>query len=357
MTSLFCGIDFHKNTCTMCITDQEGRELELSTKRTANVISHLSNYKGLSIAIEASGGVNNFVDRLKAAGHEVKIVDPKAFRLVGMGGKKTDKRDARALCKGLRTGFIPEVHHKSQRSRQIKSLLVSREMAVNTRVNIFNHIRGTLREQGITLPVGKKAFLDGAVTAINKVDNGFIRSTLLHLLETGKAMMEKESEIESYLLEFTKNDSDIARVRTVPGVGPLTALALVAVLDDVSRFKNSKLVGSYLGLIPREISSGDKTRMGSVTKSGPEILRRYLIHGSRSVLMRLNEGDRIRDPNKLWALKLKNKKGMNKATVALAHRMARICFCILRDKTSYGELKEESIATESQGCNSAAVAA
>lgn len=335
MNSLFCGIDFHKNTCTLCILDSDGREKELSKKKTSNVISYLSSYKELKISIEASGGVNDFVDRLKSAGHDVKIVDPKAFRLVGIGGKKCDKRDARALARGLRTGFIPEVYHKSKRARQIKSLLVSRELAVNSRVNIFNHIRGTLREYGITIPQGKEAFLENALNAILQIENGFIRSTLMDLYEMGKKMMERENEIEKRLQDYCKNDENIKRLQTIPGVGKLTSLAFVAVIDDVSRFKNSKLVGSYLGLVPKEYSSGDKVRMGKVTKSGPEILRRYLIHGARSVLKHLSEEKRIDDPNKQWALKIKNKKGMNKATVALAHRMSRIAFCLLRDETSY----------------------
>lgn len=343
MTILFCGIDFHKNTCTLCFQDKDGRQVELSKKKTVNVVSYLSNYKDLRVAVEASGGVNHFVDRLKASGHDVTIVDPKAFRLVGMGGKKSDNRDAQALAMGLRTGFVPEVHHKSKRARQIKSLLVSRELAVNTRVNIFNHIRGTLREYGITIAKGKESYLANAVSSINEVENGFIRATLLDMHQTGLKMMEREKEIESRLKEYCEGDEDIVRLQSIPGIGPLTALAFVAVIDNPERFENSKLVGSYLGLVPKEFSSGDQIRMGRITKSGPEILRRYLIHGARSVLMRLSEDRKIEDANKLWALGKKNKIGMNKATVALAHRMARIGFCVLRDKTTYGESKQDVI--------------
>lgn len=340
MNSLFCGIDFHKNSCTLCFLDENGKEIELTKKLTTNVVSYLSNYGNLTIAVEASGGVNAFVDKLKASGHFVKIVDPKAFRLVGLGGKKSDKRDARALAKGLQTGFIPEVHHKSRRAREIKSLLVSREITVHSRVNIFNHIRGTLREYGITIPQGKDEFLKHAVEAINKVENGFIRATLMDIYNTGKQLMERELEIEKRLDEFCKTDDNVKRLQTVPGIGKLSALAFVAVIDDHSRFKNAKLLGSYLGLVPREFSSGDKVRMGRVTKSGPEILRRYLIHGARAVMKHLSDEKKINDPNKLWALKLKNKVGMNKATVALAHRMARIGFCLLRDQTSYEVTKK-----------------
>ena len=337
MNSLYCGIDFHKNTCTFHIENKDGQLIEKATKRTVNIVKHLANKKNLIIAIEASGGVNDFVDKLKASGHQVKIVNPKTFRLVGINGKKTDEKDAKALCDGLRMNFIPEVHHKNKRCREIKSLLVSREIVVNTRVSLFNHIRGTLREQGITMQAGKDNFLREVLSSINKLENAYIRNTVLSLLNVGKELLKEEKEIEERLENFTKNDPNLERLRSIPGVGTLTSLAFMAVVDDISRFKNTKSFASYLGLVPREYSSGETRMMGRITKSGSEILRRYLIHGARAVLMRVRPEER--DPNKYWALRLKNKVGMNKATVALAHRNARIAFCILRDETSYGEIK------------------
>lgn len=339
MNSLYCGIDFHKNTCTFKIVKKDGTFVEKGTKKTVNMVKYLANHKDLIISIEASGGVNDFVDKLKASGHTVKIVDPKKFQLVGINGKKTDEKDASALAEGLRVNFIPEVHHKSKRSREIKSLLVSRELVVNSRVNIFNHVRGILREYGITIPQGKDNFIKEALSSINKIENTYIRNTLFTLFNTGKKLIDEETEIESRLHLFTKDDLNIQRLRTIPGIGPLTALAMVCVVDDISRFKNSKAFASYLGLVPKEYSSGDTRMMGSITRSGSEILRRYLVHGARSIMIRAKLEDK--DVNKVWAFKTKERIGMNKATVALAHRTARIAFCILRDETSYGEYKED----------------
>lgn len=347
MNSLYCGIDFHKNTCTFKIVKKDGSLVEKGTKKTVNIVKYLANYNNLIISVEASGGVNDFVDRLKASSHVVKIVDPKRFHLVGINGKKTDEKDADALAEGLRLNFIPEVHHKSKRSREIKSLLVSRELTVNSRVNMTNHIRGILREYGVTIPKGKDIFFKEALPSINKIENGYIRNTLLSLLNMTKELIKEEENIEGRLNEFCKNDETIKRLRTIPGVGPLTSLALVAIVDDVSRFKNSKCFASYLGLVPREYSSGETRMMGSITKSGSEILRRYLIHGSRSVLSRIRPGEI--DSNKTWANRAHKRIGMNKATVAFAHKMARIAFCILRDKTSYGEFKEDR--SSQKNCN------
>ena len=338
MSILFCGIDFHKNTCSICIVDETGKVVESHTKKTEGVVKFLANYKFEKIGVEASGGVNDFATKLITSGHKVDIIDPKAFRLVGMNGKKTDKKDARAIAECLRLNFIPKVHLKSRRSRELKSLLMSREMTVTSRVNICNHIRGTLREYGLPIPAGKEKFFEEVSGSINQVENGHIRATLFELLELAKNLIGKENDIERRIKELNEDDEKIKRLQTIPGVGLMTSTAMVSVVDDISRFKRAKDFASYVGLVPGEKSSGDKRRMGSITKSGSEILRRYLIHGARSVLMHAHKSE---DPNIKWAFKLKERIGMNKATVALAHRMGRIAYCLFRDETTYGEIKKE----------------
>jgi transposase len=139
--------------------------------------------------------------------------------------------------------------------------------------------------------------------------------------------------MEKALLEFTKDDKRVELLQTIPGIGPMGALAITAVMDDCGRFEDSKHFASYIGLVPREHSSGDKRRLGSITRSGSEIVRRYLIHGARAVLLHTSEKNK--DENRAWARKLKDKKGMNKATVALAHRMARIAHSVLRTGKPY----------------------
>ncbi len=336
MNSLHLGIDFHKNTCTLCFLGNEGTK-EISTVRTMNVIKYIANKNIHQIAVEASGGVNDFVDKLKAAGHKVVLVNPSAFRLIGFNGKKTDKKDAIALAEGLKGGYLPEVFHKNKSSRELKSLLVGREQVIRSRVNLANSMRGILREQGLTMPASKESFIQEIRGSISQVKHPQIEMMLQIQYETFVKLMADEERIETLLEELTQNISEIKLLRTIPGVGPMTAMAAIAVIDDIKRFDNGKNFASYLGLVPRESSSGNKKQMGSITRSGSEILRRYLIHGARSVLMHSARQTKtpITDVNKLWALRLKEKKGMNKATVALAHRMARILFAVLRDGEIY----------------------
>lgn len=318
-----------------------GEQVELTTVRTTNLVKYLSNKNNLLIGIEASGGTNAMVQKLKDSGHVVKIINPNKFKAIGIGGKKTDKRDAKAIAEALRLNYVPEVYHKTQYARKIKSLLVSREQVVRTRVNLINHVRGILREYGITMPQGKDNFFKHVYNCLEELDCAFIGETLGFLIEKAQELMVQESEIEKLLESFSKEDERVKQLQTMPGIGLMSAMALIAVVDDIGRFESSKHFASYLGLVPREYSSGDKRRMGSITRSGSEILRRYLIHGARAVLLHTQHRN-TKDPNRIWAFNLKQRVGMNKATVALAHRMSRMAFAMLKDKTNYMAIDKQA---------------
>jgi transposase len=329
---VYCGVDFHKVTCTLYALFQNGEVAEgLITVKTKLLVQYLSNKKNWVIGLEVTGGSNDMAEKLKASGHEVVLINSNQFRGIGIGGKKTDQRDAMALANALRLGFVPEVHLRTKRSREIKSMLTSREHLVQARVDSINHIRGTLREYGITVSAGVDHFYSEGFSKINELKNEQIKRALLLIFERIRELKSEEKQIEDDLLMFTKDDEKIEKLQTIPGVGPITALMMVAVVDDIGRFKNSKLFAAYLGLVPRVSASANVRMMGSITRSGSEMLRRYLIHGARA-WMRYSPKE---DANRIWAEKLKDRRGMNKATVALAHRIARICFAVLRDNVIY----------------------
>jgi transposase len=329
---VYCGIDFHKVTSTLCAIYQDGRQAEpLITVKTKLLVQYLANRKNWVIGVEVTGGANDIAERLKASGHEVILINSNQFRGIAIGGKKTDQRDAVALANALRLGFIPEVHQRTKRSREIKSLLTSREHLVQARVDSINHIRGTLREYGITIAAGVDNFYSDCFSKIHELTNEQIKRALLLIFERVRLLKEEEKLIEADLLMLTKDDKKVEKLRTIPGVGPITALMMIAVVDDISRFKNSRLFSAYLGLVPKVNASANVRMMGSITRSGSEMLRRYLIHGARA-WMRYAPKE---DVNRIWAERLKERRGMNKATVALAHRMARICFAVLRDDVVY----------------------
>jgi transposase len=330
-------MDFHKKDTELCVVDEGGKILEQVRVGSDKLVKFLSNRKEYHIAIESSGGVMDMASKLEAVGHKVTIINPSQFRAIGITGKKNDKNDAKALATALRLGFVPEVHKKTLYARQIKSLLVSRDLVVRLRVSMTNHIRGILREYGVVMSAGAESFWKESHKKVQELECPIMRDVLKELLDQASELKSQEAGIENSLKLLTKEDERIERLQTVPGVGMVTAAAFVATIDDPSRFSDSTKVGSYLGLTPRENSSGNKVRFGSITKCGPELVRRCLIHGARAVF---RYKDDPKNKIRMWAAKVEKRSGTHKAIVAVAHKNARIMYSMLKNGTSFGEQKK-----------------
>lgn len=336
---IYIGVDFHKLTSTLCITDFFGIKKDTVTVDTDRLIEYLEQYMGAEIAIETTGGSNHMVASLVAAGHKATLVNTNKTKAIGLGGQKNDDKDAEVLTDLLRTDYLPKVHLKSLLSREVKTILVQREMLVQTRVSLICHVRGILREFGVTIEVGPKNFYKFVAKGAKDITNKVIRNDLEENIEEIQRLKAREIAIADSLRLFCEQNhpeffKKVERLETVPGIGPITAMLMVAVMDDVTRFDDAQKWGSYLGLTPKEFSSGEMKKMGSITRSGCEMLRRYLIHGSRSV-MKSAQFKEQKNTIENWAMKKKKKLGMNKATVALAHKMARIGFAVLRDEKAF----------------------
>jgi transposase len=340
----YCGIDFHKNTSDLCVLDKDGKIKEQVKIKTSELVKFLSNRKDYLVGIEASGGTHDMATRLKESGHQVKLINPVQFKAIGLGGKKTDKKDAAIIATALRVGFIPEVHVKTLHARQLKSLIASRDQVGSLRVSITNHIRGILREFGLVIPKGTSEFWLSIHSILEELECGAVRSVLTELSEHAMRLKEQELQIERVVEELVMEDERVNRLQAVPGVGLLTAVAFVSSIDDITRFKSASELASYLGLVPREASSGGKRRLGSITKCGPEILRRYLIHGARTCLRYKTKSEHRQ---RVWAERIEKRVGANKATVALAHKNARICFAILKNGTRYNDRKKQKWVEDS----------
>jgi transposase len=334
---IYCGIDYHKNNSVLYAATEKGVEIEKITIKSALLAQYFGNRRNWKLAIESSCGVNNVTMKLKALGIDVTIVNSNQFRGIGISGKKTDERDAKALCNALRLNAIPGVHLKSLRSRQIKSLMVLRENIVQSRVSATNSIRGLLREYGLPMPVGVKEFFENVEAELEKLDCDEIKISVKTYLANIRLNKNLEKEMEERIKLLMQGDDKFKRLQTVPGIGPLGATALIITVDDIKRFKNAREFSSYLGLVPTVTASANMRMMGSITRSGSEMTRRYLIHGARAAM---RYAPTPADATRTWAEQVKERRGMNKAVVALAHRMARIAFAILRDGSTYrGRLK------------------
>lgn len=343
----YCGLDFHKNFTQICIMNEKGHILSEERIKTSLLTTYMAN-KHFTIGIEASGGVFDIAEKLEQQGHIVRIINPSQFKAIGIGGKKTDKNDAKAIATALRVDCIPEVRKKNLYSRKLKTLLKSRDFIVQTRTSFICHVRAMLREYGLVMPSGVTNFYEQVVEKINLIECAHLRKSLFVLIDQVSQLNNQIEEIEKEISQISKEDERIKNLQSIPGIGLLTAVAFVATVEDASYFDNADKLSSYLGLVPREFSSGDKQRFGRITKAGPEILRKYLIHGARAYMRYVNRDNN--DKTRRWAARLKDKAGMNKAVVAVAHKNAKICYAILRDGSIYKE-KSSAVKRNNQKTN------
>jgi transposase len=207
-----------------------------------------------------------------------------------------------------------------------------------TRTARLNTLRGLLRELGHFIPVGARQVVPQVQALVSDSDSGLPEALRPVLCEAAREISELEQRIralEQQLEQLAREDARIERLRTIPGVGLLTATALVAFLGDVARFPSGRHLASYLGLTPRERSSGLQRRLGRINKRGDPYLRMLLIHGARSVLCHAKRSQREPDRLRTWALARQQARGHNKAAVALANKLARIAWAVWKSEHGY----------------------
>jgi transposase len=265
-------------------------------------------------------------------GHQVVLIPPHAVRPYVLRNK-TDGADAKGLLEALRNDDVRPVPLKSVDQHALAALHRMRSAWMATRTARLNTVRGLLRELGFVIPVGARQVVPRVWTLVSDADSGLPDALRPVLAEAAREIAELEArvhEIERSLEAMARESELVVRLRTIPGVGLLTATALIVLVGDVRRFPSGRHFASYLGLTPRESSSGLRRQLGAISKRGDPYLRMLLIHGARSVLLhakrKKTEPDRLRS----WALERERARGHNKAAVALANKMARIVWAVWR---------------------------
>lgn len=332
------GIDLAKRVFELCGVNHTGRVvLRKSVKRDRLLESVTSLLvRGGTVAMEACGSSNYWGRVFEAQGYRVKLIAPQhvaPFRK----SQKNDCNDAEAIVEAAQRPTMRFVELKSQRQLELQSLVRIREQIVGDRTALVNELHGILQEHGIESPrgVGKlKSFCETLLFESQEL-SGVLRSILGERLAALKALSDQ-------LAFYTKQIKTIAQehplcrlAMTVPGVGPIGAVAFIAAISRPNSFPNGRNFAAWLGLVPRQFSSGGKTSLGRITKRGDCFLRKTLVHGARAVLF---HASRKTDSLSLWVVKLKERKGMNLATVALANKLARILCSVLKTQTPYQPL-------------------
>jgi len=250
-------------------------------------------------------------------------------------GNKTDRADAKALLEAARNEDITPVPIKSLDQQAINALHRLRSGYLTTRTARINAVRGLLREFGLPVSQGARTFLAKAHLVLDNEElPAYLRAALTQALLEIQELQAKADDLKSQLERLAPLIPSVPFLMTVPGIGILSATALVATVGDVHRFPSGRSFAAYLGLTPRESSTGASRRLGPISKRGNRYLRVLLIHGARSALLAAH---RCQEPDTLqaWALRTAQARGHNIATVALANRMARIAWRVWRDQRPF----------------------
>jgi transposase len=227
---------------------------------------------------------------------------------------------------------------KSVDQHLLASLHRLRSAWMATRTARLNTLRGLLRELGYSIPVGARQVVPRVGELVSDADSGLpdaLRPVLAEAAHEIRALEVRIQAVERSLETLSRQSGVLARLRTIPGVGLLTATALVAFVGDVQRFPSGRHFASYLGLTPRETSSGLRRRLGAISKRGDPYLRMLLIHGARAVLLHAKKRNVGRDRLRAWALDRERARGHNKAAVALANKLARVVWAVWRGEQGY----------------------
>lgn len=344
----YTGLDVSLKTTAICIINQDGKIVfEESIPTDPATISAVIKDTKLDIervAIE-SGSISHWLEQeLCKRGLPIVCIDAhKMSKVLAININKTDKNDARLIAEALRCNFFSVVQPKSQENVEAQILINSRRTLKNISTQLKNTMRGHLKAFGIFLARhGNKKFIEKVSCIINEQGED-VKCALKGLLAALSSVVEQLSILEGRIEDVARHDKDVQLLKTIPGVGTLTALTFKIYLGDPGRFKSSRAVGAYFGMTPRQYSSGETHRQGKISKRGSSEVR-FLLNEAASVMLYCTKSW---CRHKAWGLKLKKKKGHKKTTMALGRKLAITMHKMLITKKAfeYGEPKESQKKT------------
>ena len=341
MNATTVAVDLAKSVFEIVVADKHWKVTDRARLSRAQFERWFHNRAVGLVVMEACGSAHFWARRLQGLGVEVKLLPPKYVRAY-VKRNKTDAADAAALLEAVRCADIMPVRVKSVEQQALQSLHRVRSAWMATRTSRINALRGFCREFGISIAVGSRLGIEqiSRVLADPAAEvPAMLRDTLKLMLEEVRLLEARIAQLERELTQAAKTSDACETLLSVPGVGLLTATAMLAATGgDVAHFKDARHFASWFGLTPKEHSSGSTRHLGRISKRGDRYLRMLLTHGARSVLRAASVASRCGkplDPLRAWALKLQSRSNHNKATCALANKLARICFATLRDQEPF----------------------
>jgi transposase len=321
------GIDLAKNVFQVHAVDEHGKVVLKKQIKRDQMAAFFVNLPTCLIGMEACGSAHYWARKLQAVGHTVKLMAPQ-FVKPYVKTNKHDAADAEAICEAVRRPNMRFVPIKNVEQQAVLALHRVRQGWVKARTAQANQIRGLLSEFGLIVPQGighittrVPALLDEAKDELP----GAFQELVLRLLEHFKNLDRQVSEMERQIQSWHRTNALSRKLEKNPGVGPITASALVASVGDAKNFANGRQLAAWLGLVPKQHSSGGKTNLQGISKRGDTYLRTLLIHGARAVIRQVERKTNLQG----WLAKLLGRRNKNIAAVALANKNARIAWALL----------------------------
>lgn len=327
------GIDLAKNSFSLHGIDEQGKARLRKTVSRKKLLDTLANVPPCLIGMEACSGAHYWARELSKLGHEVRIMAPK-FVIPYRKGVKNDNNDAEAICEALTRPNMRFVPIKSAEQQAVLSLHRVRQGLITQRTALINQLRGLLSEFGIVMPAGRYKTHEQVPYILEDAENGLpilAREVIHEVWQRYLTTCEEVLKADRRLSALARESEQARRLMTIPGVGELIATAMVAAIDP-KMFDNSRQLPAWLGLTPRQYTTGGNVRLGRITKHGDKYLRMGLVHGARAVIANL--GDK-QDKVSCWLRDLVERRGYKRAIVALAARNARLIWTLLVKQEDY----------------------
>ena len=331
----FAGLDVSFEETAICIVDDAGRivrEARVSSEPEALVaFFRASGMRMERVGLEACSLTAWLQQGLSAAGIPAICIEARqAKAAMGAMPNKTDRNDARGIAQIMRTGWYRAVHVKSPSCRSWRALLTARRLVLNKRRDVENGVRALLREAGLKLGTPSRKDFSARVRELAG-DDPVLAGLSESLLSVIEIMTQEVDRLTKRVLDEVKVEPTCRHLMTVPGVGPLTALAFRATIDQPGRFRKSRDVGAHLGLTPRRYQSGETDLQGRISRCGDELARTALYEAAHSLLIRSSKWSALR----AWGMNVAKRRGMARARVAVARKLAVILHRMWADGSEF----------------------
>jgi transposase len=330
------AVDLAKSVFQLAVADGDWRVVSRQRLSRGQLLRFFAQHQPCLVVMEACGTAHFWGRWLSSLGFTVRLLPPQYVRAF-VRRNKTDRSDAEALLEAARSADLAAVPVKSEQQQALLSLHRLRSAWLASRTARINTVRGILREFGINMPRGARrltAMVQAHLSESACPLPGALQTLVLQACGEIRELQARMEQAEAELEQLAKGLPVVALLRSIPGIGLLTSTALVAAVGDVLRFPSGRHLASWVGLTPRERSSGHFRRLGSISKRGDRYLRTLLIHGGRSLLAaarRRGCNDRLR----AWGLEVALLRGHNRAAVAVANKLTRICWALWRHGDRY----------------------